>query len=268
MRAMNLIGPTCEPPHLQAGPQRWSRAERRPRATWRAALALACGLVGCASVPQGRAPDPRDHMERFNRSVYQFNTALDRAILRPVARGYVKITPRPVRAGISNFLGNLEYTKTIANDIFQAQFVDFGSDVARLVINTTVGIGGVFDPATRFRLEKHERDFGQTLGKWGVPTGPYLMLPILGPSDVRDGLGFVADRFMSVDGSINDPVIAGSLTAAGRIDGRAKLMPFDRAIDTAYDPYALVRSVWFQRREHKVHGDSGFAVLTADPDDE
>lgn len=268
MRPMNPIRSTSRPPHLQPTLQRWMRAARRPLATLTAALALTCDLAACTTLPQGRPRDPRDHMERFNRSVYKFNTALDRAILRPVARGYIKVTPRPVRTGISNFLSNLEYTKTIANDIFQAQFIDFGSDVARLVVNTTVGIGGVFNPATRFGLEKHDRDFGQTLGKWGLPTGPYLMLPIFGPSDVRDGLALVPDRFMSVDGNINDPVIAGGLTAAGRIDGRAKLMPFDRAIDTAYDPYALVRSVWFQRREHKVHGDSGSEVLAADHEDE
>src|ERR1700730_17469214 len=113
-------------------------------------LALACCLVGCASLPEGSKRDPRDHVERFNRSMYKFNTALDHAILRPVARGYVKVTPRPVRNGVSNFLGNLEYTKTIGNDVLQAHFVDFGTDITRLLVNTTVGVGGIFDPATRF----------------------------------------------------------------------------------------------------------------------
>jgi len=252
---------------LPVNSERWIRTSRRPLTTASAALALACSLLGCASLPQGSTRDPRDHIERFNRSMYKFNTALDHAILRPVARGYVKVTPRPVRTGVSNFFGNLGYTKTIGNDIFQGHPLDFGSDVARLVVNTTVGIGGVFDPATRFGLEKHDRDFGQTLGKWGLPTGTYLILPLLGPSDVRDAFGLLPDRFMSIEGQINDPVVQAGLAVAGRIDGRAKLLPFDKAIDTAYDPYALVRNVWFQRRDHKVHGDAGPEVLLPDPDD-
>jgi len=183
---------------LPVNSERWIRTLRRPLTTASAALALACSLVGCASLPQGSTRDPRDHIERFNRSMYKFNTALDHGILRPVARGYVKVTPRPVRTGVSNFFGNLGYTKTIGNDIFQGHPLDFGSDVARLVVNTTVGIGGVFDPATRFGLEKHDRDFGQTLGKWGLPTGTYLILPLLGPSDVRDAFSLLPDRFMSI----------------------------------------------------------------------
>jgi phospholipid-binding lipoprotein MlaA len=177
------------------------------RACGALAAALLSSLAACASVPPGSKPDPRDHFERFNRAVYKFNTALDHVILRPVARGYVKVTPRPVRTGISNFFGNLEYTKTIGNDVFQAHFTDFGSDIARLVVNTTVGVGGLFDPASRFGLEKHDRDFGQTLGKWGLPTGPYLMLPLLGPSDVRDAAGLVPDRFMSIDTYINNTAV-------------------------------------------------------------
>jgi phospholipid-binding lipoprotein MlaA len=225
---------------------------------------LACSLIGCASLPPGSTPDPRDHIERFNRSMFKFNTALDHAILRPVARGYVKVAPHPVRTGVTNFFGNLGYTKTIGNDIFQGHPLDFGSDVGRLVVNTTVGIGGVFDPATRFGLEKHDRDFGQTLGKWGLPTGSYLMLPLLGPSDVRDAFGLVPDRFMSIEGQINDPVVQAGVSVADKINARANMLPFDRAIDTAYDPYALVRNVWFQRRDHKVHGDAGRDDKAAD----
>jgi phospholipid-binding lipoprotein MlaA len=231
-----------------------------------ATFVLACGLIGCASLPPGSTRDPRDHIERFNRSTFRFNTALDHAVLRPVARGYVRVTPRPVRTGVTNFFGNLRYTKTIGNDIFQGHPLDFGSDVARLVVNTTVGIGGVFDPATRFGLEKHDRDFGQTLGKWGVPTGAYLMLPLLGPSDVRDAIGLVPDRFMSVEGQVNDPVVQAGVSVADKINARANMLPLDRAIDTAYDPYALVRNVWFQRRDHKVRGDAGPDDKAADTD--
>jgi phospholipid-binding lipoprotein MlaA len=221
-----------------------------------AIIALTCGVLGCASLPEGSKRDPRDHIERFNRAVYRFNTAFDHAILRPVARGYVRVTPQPVRNGASNFFSNLGYTKTIGNDIFQGHPVDFGSDIARLVVNTTVGIGGIFDPATRFGLEKHDRDFGQTLGKWGLPTGTYLVLPLLGPSDVRDAFGLLPDRFMSIEGHIKDPAVQTGVTVADKINARANLLSADKAIDTAYDPYAFVRNAWFQRRAYKVQGNS------------
>jgi phospholipid-binding lipoprotein MlaA len=254
--------------HLQATPARRTRTARRPPATLSVTLALACGLAGCASLPPGSQRDPRDHAERFNRAMFKFNTTVDHAVLRPVARGYVKVTPQPVRTSISNFMGNLKYTKTIGNDLFQGQFRDFGSDIGRFVVNTTVGVAGLFDPATRIGLEKHDRDFGQTLGKWGLPTGTYLMLPILGPSDVRDGLGLVPDRFMSLDGYINNAPAQAGLTVTSAVDGRSKLLPFDKALDTAYDPYALVRNVWFQKRDQKVHGDTAPEVLLPGPDDE
>ena len=217
--------------------------------------ALLSSLAACASVPPGSKPDPRDHFERFNRAVYKFNTVLDHAILRPVARGYAKVMPRPVRTGVSNFLDNLEYTKTIGNDAFQGHFGDFGSDIARLAVNTTVGVGGLFDPATRFGLEKHDRDFGQTLGKWGLPSGPYLMLPLLGPSDIRDAAGLIPDRFMSIDHYINDTGVQVGLGALRVVDRRAQLLSLDATLDSAFDPYALVRSAWFQRRDFKIYGD-------------
>ena len=230
-------------------------------------LVVTGSVVGCASLPEGSARDPRDHVERFNRSMYEFNTAVDHAILRPVARGYVKVTPRPVRTGVAKFFGNLKYTRTIANDAFQGELSDFGSDIARFAVNTTVGIGGVFDPATRFGLEQHDRDFGQTLGKWGLPTGTYLVLPVLGPSDARDAFGFLTDGLMSIEAQISDPAVQTGLTVAGGIDGRAHLLSFDEVIDNAYDPYALVRNVWFQRRDHKVHGGSDLDIPLPDPDE-
>jgi phospholipid-binding lipoprotein MlaA len=268
MPTVNSMFATSELPHPGPTPERSTHAPHRRLTATGALLALAFSLVGCASLPEGSKRDPRDHAERFNRSMYKFNTALDHAILRPVARGYVKVTPRPVRTGVSNFFSNLGYTKTIGNDIFQGQFRDFGSDIGRFVVNTTVGIGGVFDPATRFGLEKHDRDFGQTLGKWGLPTGTYLMLPLFGPSDVRDAFGLIPDRFMSIDGQISDPIIQVSLTATDKVNGRADLLPFDHVLDSAYDPYALVRNIWFQKRDHKVHGDAiPYETLPSDDDD-
>jgi phospholipid-binding lipoprotein MlaA len=267
MPSVKLTHPTAPLSHRRSTPARGTRARDRSRNPLSAALVLGCSLAGCVSLPPGSTRDPRDHIERFNRSMFSFNTALDHAVLRPIARGYVKVTPRPVRTGVTNFFGNLGYTRTIGNDIFQGHFLDFGSDVARLVVNTTVGIGGVFDPATRFGLERHDRDFGQTLGKWGLPTGSYLVLPLLGPSDVRDALGFVPDRFMTIEGQISHPYIQAGLTVAGKIDVRANMLPLDRAIDSAYDPYALVRNVWFQRRDNKVHGDAAPDEQSPDSDD-
>jgi phospholipid-binding lipoprotein MlaA len=217
-----------------------------------ALFVLVCACVGCASLPPGER-DPRDHVERFNRTMYKFNTALDHAVMRPVARGYVKVTPAPVRTGISNFLRNLSYTRTIVNDVLQAHVKDFGNDVARLIVNTTVGIGGLLDPATRFGLAQHDRDFGQTLGEWGVHTGSYLVLPLLGPSDVRDAFGTLADRFTTPDGYIHDLGWSLGLYSLRLLDARANALPSDSTVESAYDPYAFVRSAWFQQRAYKVH---------------
>ena len=233
------------------------------------ALTLITGLSGCAHLPEGSRRDPRDHFERFNRAIYKFDTTLDHAVLRPVARGYVKVAPRPVRTGVSNFFGNLAYTRTIGNDLLQWRLTDFGSDVGRFAVNTTVGIGGIFDPATRIGLEKHDRDFGQTMGKWGVPTGSYLVLPLFGPSDVRDAVGLVPDHFLGVESWINNSGVQAGLSVGSVIDRRAQLLSYDHAVDDAFDPYAFVRSAWLQRRDRKVDEDSPQPApedLELDPD--
>jgi len=218
-----------------------------------AGVLILAGTNGCASLPRGSVRDPRDHFERFNRAMFKFDIALDHAVMRPVARGYVKTVPGPVRTGISNFLSNIHYTATIGNDIFQGQFRDFGRDVARLIVNTTLGIGGLLDPATRLGLDEDDRDFGQTLGKWGVHTGSYLVLPLLGPSDIRDAIARVPDRYMTVDGIVNNTALSLSLFGVGAVDTRAKALPSDNVINSAFDPYAFVRSAWFQLRDYKVH---------------
>src|SRR5690349_6885375 len=155
-------------------------------------LAAAGLLSACASLPQGER-DPRDRFERANRAVYRFNDSLDRHIAKPMAKGYVKVVPAPVRTGVGNFFNNLTYPTVIVNDLLQAKLKSFASDTARLVVNTTIGIGGLFDPATQMGLPTGDEDFGQTLGKWGVPPGSYMVLPIFGPSTVRDTVGFVGD---------------------------------------------------------------------------
>jgi phospholipid-binding lipoprotein MlaA len=222
------------------------------RLTIFAAFAAALLLGGCATLPPGSKPDPRDRFERANRSVYAFNKTLDHAILRPVARGYVKVTPQPVRRGITNFFANIDYPITIINDALQGKVRDSLRDVARFGINTVVGVGGLFDPATHWGFERHDEDFGQTLGKWGVHSGPYLMLPIFGPSTVRDAPAKVIDHFTTPRTYLLSTNADLGLSVVGVVDKRAGLLNTDEMIDNAYDPYAFLRNAWLQRREYQV----------------
>ncbi|HUE49169.1 MAG TPA: VacJ family lipoprotein [Steroidobacteraceae bacterium] len=210
-------------------------------------------LLGCATLPPGKR-DPRDPWERMNRATYRFNDTFDRAIFRPVARGYRKVTPHFVQTGVSNFFDNLEYPVVMVNDLLQGQIGPFFSDTGRLLLNTTVGIGGLMDPATRVGLDKNDRDFGQTLGKWGVSTGPYLVIPILGPSDARDAVGRVGDEYSNPRHYIRDTYVDYGLALLRAIDTRARLLDAQGAIDSAYDPYAFVRNVYLQHRAFKVNG--------------
>jgi phospholipid-binding lipoprotein MlaA len=210
-------------------------------------------LGGCASLPPGSKPDPRDRFERFNRGVYKFNDALDRGIAKPVAKAYVKVTPRPVRTGVSNFLANLSSPVTIVNELLQGKVKGFGTDTARLVINTTIGIGGLFDPATKMGLQAGDEDFGQTLGKWGLKSGPFLMLPILGPSDVRDTFGKVGDQFAEPRTYINDSYVRYGITAIDLVNKRAGLLQTDSVLERAFDKYAFVRNAYLQRRQFQVY---------------
>ena len=214
-------------------------------------------LFGCASLPPNAKRDPRDPWERVNRTTYKFNDEVDRYLLKPVAKGYVKVTPTFVQRGVSNFFDNLNYPVTIVNDLLQAQFKAFASDTGRLVLNTTVGIGGFFDPATAAGLEKNSRDFGQTLGKWGLKPGPYLVIPVLGPSDVRDGVGRVADTYSNPRQYIQNSYAYWGLWVAGGVDTRVRLLGTDQLVQSAYDPYAFVRNAYLQRRQFLVTGESG-----------
>jgi phospholipid-binding lipoprotein MlaA len=229
---------------------------RRPAATL-ALLALTFALVGCAALPNGK-PDPSDRFERFNRSVYKLNTALDHAILRPIARAYVRVTPQPVRTGVSNVVSNLAYPVTLVNNFLQGKLHDGMTDAARLLVNSTIGIGGLFDPASGMGLERHQEDFGQTMGWWGVHSGPYLMLPFLGPSTVRDAIGLVPDYLLlheieTVHLFDNNQSIQWSLFAVGAVDRRTQLLDQDPILERTYDPYAFLRNVYLQRRDYLIH---------------
>jgi phospholipid-binding lipoprotein MlaA len=214
-------------------------------------LCACVAMGGCASLPSGQ-PDPRDPWERFNRASFKLNDGLDRAILRPTARAYVKVTPRLIRTGISNFFSNLETVTTLVNNSLQGKGRAAGQDAARLVLNSTLGLGGLFDPATAAGIEKNDEDFGQTLGAWGVRSGPYLMVPLLGPSTVRDTLARVPDRFTDPSHYLEDDSTRYTITAVEIIDLRVGLLPLDKQLAESFDRYAFVRNAWLQRREYKV----------------
>jgi phospholipid-binding lipoprotein MlaA len=216
-------------------------------------LALAClTLFGCASLPPGQQRDPRDPWERMNRTTFKVNDAVDRAVLKPIAQGYAKVVPHPVRTGVSNFMDNLAYPVTIVNDLLQLKIKPFGSDIARLVVNTTVGIGGIFDPASKVGLEKNEEDLGQTFGHWGAKPGPYVVIPLLGPSDVRDGLGRIGDIWADPRHYIKNDWISWGLWGVDVVDIRYRLLATDKLLDGVYDRYSFVKNAYLQRREYQI----------------
>jgi len=217
-------------------------------------LALLCAglLPACATLPPGER-DARDPFESFNRSMYRFNDTLDRAVARPVAQTYVNVTPQPVRSGVSNFFRNINSARTIVNSALQAKPRLFFTETARLVINTTIGIGGLFDPATQMGLQAGDEDFGQTLGRWGVPPGPYLVLPVLGPATVRDTVGVGVDQFTDPKYYLVEKTwVKFGATLASLIDRRAELLGADLVLGRAYDPYVFMRNAYLQQRQYEV----------------
>lgn len=233
-----------------------------------ALLLLACiALAGCAARPA--KPDARDPFERVNRATFKFNDALDRAVLKPAAKGYRKVAPQFVETGVSNFMDNISYPVVIVNDLLQAKFRPALRDTGRLLLNTTVGIGGLFDPASKAGLDKNDEDFGQTLGKWGVSSGPYLMVPFFGPTTLRDGVGSVADHYTEPATYIERDRYRLALQGLSIIDDRARLLSFDDALNQAYDRYAFVRNAYLQRREYLVtDGQAEEEPLEEFPEDE
>jgi phospholipid-binding lipoprotein MlaA len=212
---------------------------------------MAALLPACAALPSGER-DPRDRFERTNRAIYAFNDALDRGIAKPVAKAYVKVAPAPVRTGLGNFFRNLTYPTVIVNDLLQLKPTGFATDTARLVVNTTVGIGGLFDPASKLGLPAGDEDFGQTLGRWGVPPGPYVMLPFIGPSSVRDTVGWVGDQFTDPKTYISNSYVRYGVTGASLVDKRAGLLATEDVLNHSFDPYAFIRNAYLKRREFQV----------------
>lgn len=235
--------------------------------TVHALLLVVLGLAGCAaSAPKN--PDPRDPLERINRSTFAFNQTLDNSIVRPVIRGYRKVTPRVVRTGISNFFGNAQYPVVLANDLLQGKFGPAANDTGRFLLNTTLGIGGLLDPASDAGLDRNNEDFGQTMGHWGMPAGPYLMVPFLGPFTVRDALGEVADNFAEPRQYLQDNGTNRTLWLGGQLTRRAGLTEAEAILDRSGDPYAFIRSAYLQRRQYLVTdgAESDAPAIDEDPE--
>jgi phospholipid-binding lipoprotein MlaA len=211
---------------------------------------LVLALPGCASVSNA---DPRDPWEPMNRRVYQFNEVIDQVAIRPAAVVYDTVVPTPIRAGVHNFLGNLSDVWSMANSALQLKAQATAETLMRVTVNTFLGLGGVLDVATEMRLDKRKEDFGQTLGHWGVKPGPYVMLPLLGPSTLRDAMALPVDRAGDVRQKINDLAVRNTLVVTGVVDLRADLITTIDAIKAAaLDPYTFVRDGYLQKRENDV----------------
>lgn len=197
--------------------------------------------------------NPQDPWQGFNRSIFTFNETLDEYVARPIAVGYRFITPQPVDDGISNFFANLGDVLVVVNDVLQLKFVQALSDTARVTVNSTIGLFGFMDVATHIGLAKHEEDFGQTLGYWGVGSGPYLMLPLLGPSTLRDAFGLGVDTVSGLSySSIVEPQSQQwGLFVLKNLDSRADLIPSEGLITG--ERYSFIRSFYLQRRQYLIN---------------
>jgi phospholipid-binding lipoprotein MlaA len=210
--------------------------------------AILLALSGCASTPEPAAPavaqTPSDPYENFNRSVYDFNNKVDSNVIKPVADGYTAVTPEPVRNSVSNFFDNLKGINVTLNDFLQGKADQGASDLGRFLTNTTIGVGGIFDVASDLGMERHNEDFGQTLATWGVDPGPYLVLPLLGPSSARDGVGSIFDRAVNPGTYVPGPTVIESVNA------RVSADPAIKVSQEAVDPYIFVREGYLQHREN------------------
>ena len=211
-------------------------------------------LAGCASGP---GANPSDPWEPMNRQVFAFNEAFDEAAFKPVAVAYKTATPRLVRAGVTNFFNNLGDAWSLFNNVLQGKLQASVETYFRLTVNTIWGIGGVFDIATEIGVEPHPEDFGQTLGLWGLPTGPYLVLPFFGPSNVRDALATPADTFGYPVTLVNPVALRNSLAALNAVDKRANfLRAGDLLEESALDKYVFSRDVFLQKRRNDIYDGS------------
>ena len=191
----------------------------------------------------------KDCFEKVNRGIFAFNQALDKVIFKPLAKGY-RVFPQPIRSGTSNALSNLGNVVTIPNNVLQGQFKDAGLNSARFIINSTIGLAGFIDVAAKIGLERHEEDFGQTLGVWGVGQGPYIMLPVLGPSSLRDTLSRPVSSFLSVTFHMTETDVNIALKSIDAIETRERLLEVESLLSG--DKYSFVKDAYIQSINYEV----------------
>jgi phospholipid-binding lipoprotein MlaA len=210
-------------------------------------------LSACASVPSD-VRDESDPFEGFNRSMHTFNETVDGVLLKPVAIGYNAVMPNVANKGVTNFFSNIDDVVVMFNDLFQFKFAHAGRDASRIGINSTIGVLGFIDVAGMWDIRKRDEDFGQTLGYWGLETGPYLVLPLLGPSNIRDASSLIVDSFMDPITYVRPIDTRNGLMIMEAIDIRADLLSASKVFEeAALDPYLFIRDAYLQRRESQVH---------------
>lgn len=227
---------------------------RGPKLTLHRAVLVLCTLVlsGCATVPN---PDARDPWESWNRGVFRFNDAVDSAVLKPVATGYQKVTPTLVQKGVGNFFNNLTDMWSVVNNALALKGRETGDSIGRVMLNTTVGLLGVIDVASDLGVERHTADFGLTLARWGVKSGPYVMLPLLGPSTLRDTAGLPVDNWGNpVNQFVADEPTRNGMVVVKVVDKRAQLLGAGGVLEgAALDKYTFLRDAYLQRRRNQVY---------------
>lgn len=214
-------------------------------------IALAFSVSGCATQAN------KDPLESMNRGIYKFNDTADKAVIKPIAGAYKAVLPSPIRTGIHNFFSNLGTVTSLINNLLQFEFSKAMDNAGRLVINSTVGLGGLVDVASMDNVPKHNADFGQTLGKWGVGSGAYIVLPFIGPSTLRDTAGLAVDTvYLDPIQLLDEARARNQLRLVKFIDLRAQYLPASDLIDdAALDPYIFMREAYLQRRSIAIHGD-------------
>ena len=216
-----------------------------------ATLASLVLLQACASVAY---PDPRDPLESFNRGMFSFNDALDRVVIKPIATVYRDVTPALVRKGVSNFFGNLTDVWSVFNNAIQLRGQDTSDSVGRVMINSTIGLGGLIDVASDLDIERHTSDFGLTLGRWGVPPGPYVVLPLLGPYTLREVVAIPVDQQGNLVNQIKDDQTLYGLSVLNLVDYRAQYLTAGDVVEgAALDKYSFTRDSYFQRQRSRLY---------------
>jgi phospholipid-binding lipoprotein MlaA len=222
-------------------------------------LASACATTSTSSTTSATSNsnsvgDPRDPWESLNRKTFAFNDAVDRAVLKPVAHGYVAVTPVFVRSRISSFFDNLADVGTMLNDVLQGKFPQGVNDLGRIVVNTTFGVAGFWDVASQVGVERRDEDFGQTLAVWGVPSGPYFVIPFLGPSTARDAPARAVDPSWYWPRVIHNDSVYWSLWTLDKVRARASLLKAESIVEqAALDRYLFIRDAWLERRRSQIY---------------